>query len=110
MQEAAVANMNPFGRVAVCGVIAEYTTDRRAAPDMLDVVYKRITIQGFLASDFIQDHFTEFISTTSNYLRDGRMLALEDISKGLETIPMAFSELFDGGNIGKKLVQVADLY
>lgn len=103
-----MANMRPFGRVAVCGVIAEYTTSRRAAPDMLDVVYKRITIQGFLAGDFMQDH-AEFISTTSNYLRDGRMLAIEDISKGLETIPMAFSELFEGGNIGKKLVQVADL-
>ena len=41
MLEAAVANMNPFGRVVVCGVIAEYTdTKKRAAADMLDVVYK----------------------------------------------------------------------
>ena len=33
MLEAEVANMNPFGRVAACGVIAEHTdTKKRAAP------------------------------------------------------------------------------
>ncbi|KAF2282370.1 hypothetical protein GH714_043832 [Hevea brasiliensis] len=49
MQEAAIANMNVFGRVAVCGVISEYTdSGRKAAPDMIDIVYRRIKIQGFL--------------------------------------------------------------
>ncbi|MQL36449.1 NADP-dependent oxidoreductase, partial [Escherichia coli] len=46
MLEAAIANMNAFGRVAVCGVISEYTSgENRASPNMLDIVYKRITVR-----------------------------------------------------------------
>ncbi|KAK6941650.1 Oxidoreductase, N-terminal domain [Dillenia turbinata] len=108
MLEVAVANMNIFGRVAVCGVISEYTdAGKRAAPDMLDVVYKRITIRGFLAGDLI-NLFGEFISSTVDYLRSGEMKVIEDISKGVETVPSAFVGLFRGDNVGKKIVQIAD--
>jgi len=54
MLEAALANMNTYGRVAVSGVISEYTgAGRRAVPDLLEVIYKRITIRGFFAWDFL---------------------------------------------------------
>ena len=73
MLEAAVDNMNTFGRIAVCGVIAEYTdAGKRAAPDMLNVVYKRIRIQGYLATDYL-NVYADFISTTSDHLRTGNM-------------------------------------
>lgn len=108
MLEAAVANMNTFGRVAVCGVISEYTDkERRAAPDMLNVVYKRINMKGFLGYDYLHVH-AEFLSTTSDHLRHGRMHVLEDISHGLESIPSAFAGLFRGDNVGKKIVQLTD--
>ncbi|KAF8034474.1 hypothetical protein BT93_C0705 [Corymbia citriodora subsp. variegata] len=108
MQEAAVANMNSFGRVAVCGVISEYTdSGKKAAPDMLDVIYKRIKIQGFLAGDHI-GLFQDFISTTSDHLRSGELCPLEDISDGLDSIPFAFAGLFRGDNIGKKIVKIAE--
>lgn len=106
MQEAAVANMKAFGRIAVCGVISEYTgKNKHAAPDMLDVVYKRIRIQGFLAADYMK-LYKDFLSETTEYLRAGKMQALEDISYGLESIPSAFLGLFLGGNVGKKMVQL----
>ncbi|KAL6006318.1 hypothetical protein ACLOJK_040365 [Asimina triloba] len=108
MLEAAVANMNTFGRAAICGVISEYTdAGRRAAPDMLDVVYKRITIQGFLAADYLHE-MAEFLKITSEHLRSGKMHALEDISQGLESVPSAFAGLFLGHNFGKKMVRVSD--
>lgn len=107
MLEAAVANMNAFGRVAACGVISEYTGGQRAAPDMVDVVYKRITIQGFLVVDFMNVR-ADFLSRTSDYLRTGKMQAIEDIAAGVESIPSAFLGLFRGDNIGKKLVKIAD--
>uniref|UniRef100_A0A7N0T7V9 Enoyl reductase (ER) domain-containing protein n=1 Tax=Kalanchoe fedtschenkoi TaxID=63787 RepID=A0A7N0T7V9_KALFE len=108
MLEAAVANMNLFGRVAVCGVIAEYTdAGKRAAPNMLDVVYKRIRMQGFLAGDHY-DLYAEFLSKTSDYLREGSIVPLEEISKGVESIPAAFIGLFRGSNVGKAMVQIFD--
>ncbi|KAL2455759.1 NADP-dependent alkenal double bond reductase P1 [Forsythia ovata] len=108
MLEAAVVNMNTFGRVAVCGVISEYVDNgKRAAPNMLDVVYKRIAIQGFLANDYIK-LYADFFSTTMEHLRTGKMKALTDISYGLESVPSAFIGLFRGDNVGKKIVQIAD--
>ncbi|CAI0542948.1 unnamed protein product, partial [Linum tenue] len=91
MLEAAVDNMNAFGRVAVCGVISEYT---------------RITIRGFLAADFMCV-FPDFMSAACEHLGSGKMVSLEDISIGLDSIPSAFVGLFDGGNLGKKIVQIA---
>lgn len=108
MLEAAVENMNAFGRVAVCGVISEYTDKgRRAAPNMIEVIYKRITIQGFLAADHMKV-YKDFISNTVEYIQAGKLQVLEDISDGVESIPSAFVGLFRGNNIGKKIVQVAD--
>ena len=108
MLEAAVANMNAFGRVSVCGVISEYTDcGKRAAPSMVDVVYKRITIRGFLASDFM-NLYADFFLKTSDLLRTGELQALEDISSGVENIPSAFVGLFKGDNIGKKIVKIAE--
>ncbi|XP_031252635.1 2-alkenal reductase (NADP(+)-dependent)-like isoform X1 [Pistacia vera] len=107
MLEAAVANMNLFGRVAACGAISEYTNaSKRASPNMLDDVYKRIKIQGFLVSDHI-NLYADFVSTIGDHLRNGKIQPLEDISNGVESIPSAFIGLFQGDNIGKKIVCVA---
>ncbi|KAK6781192.1 hypothetical protein RDI58_023376 [Solanum bulbocastanum] len=108
MLEAAVANMNSCGRVAVCGVISEYTSaTTRAAPEMLDIIYKRITIKGFLAAD-LMNVYAEFLSKTVEYLKSGKLKTIEDVSRGVESIPSAFIGLFNGENIGKKIVKVAD--
>ncbi|XP_021760625.1 NADP-dependent alkenal double bond reductase P2-like [Chenopodium quinoa] len=111
MLEAAVANMNPFGRVVACGVMSQYTdpTKRKGGPDMIDIIYKRITIQGYLGNDYSDEHnFAEFVSTTSSYLKAGQMQVLEDIHVGIENIPSAFVGLFRGRNIGKTIVKIAD--
>ncbi|KDP32397.1 hypothetical protein JCGZ_13322 [Jatropha curcas] len=107
MLEAAISNMNNFGRVAACGVICEYTNDeKKATPNMIDVVYHRIKIQGFLSPDHFNIH-SEFMSATLDYLSNGKIHCLEDISNGVESIPSAFIGLFHGHNIGKKIVKLA---
>lgn len=109
MLDAAVANMNVFGRVAVCGAISEYAdAGKRAALDMVDVIYKRITLRGFLSFDHLHV-YAGFISSTSDHLRHGRMRAVEDISTGLESLPSAFAGLFRGDNVGKTLVQLTSV-
>ena len=108
MLEAAIANMNKFGRVAVCGAISEYTDGRkRASLNMVSVIYKRITIRGFLVVDFM-NVFPEFYAKTLNYLRTGKLQVIEDMSLGVESIPLAFVGLFKGNNIGKKIVKVVE--
>ncbi|KAJ1412295.1 Polyketide synthase, enoylreductase domain [Sesbania bispinosa] len=106
MLEAAVSNMKAFGRVAVCGAISQYIDARnRASPNMMDIVYKRITIRGFLVTDFMHV-FADFLAKTSDYLRSGKLQVIEDMSFGVESIPFAFVELFNGDNIGKKIIKL----
>ncbi|XP_015967659.1 2-alkenal reductase (NADP(+)-dependent) isoform X1 [Arachis duranensis] len=108
MLEAAVANMNTFGRVSICGVISQYTdAEKRSSPNMLNVVYNRINIRGFLAADFM-NVFPDFIAKTSAYLQTGRLHVIEDVSSGVESIPSAFVGIFNGNNVGKKIVKVAE--
>ncbi|KAM0003899.1 putative oxidoreductase [Helianthus debilis subsp. tardiflorus] len=108
MLEAVISNMNLYGRVALCGVISEYKdVGKRASPNMLNVIYKRITIQGFLSGDYMH-LFPEFISITVDHLRTRKMHMFEDISIGLESVPTAFVGLFREYNVGKKIVQVSD--
>lgn len=107
MLEAALANMNTYGRVAVCGAIAEYTDrSRRAVPDLLEVIYKRITLRGFLISDSLTK-FQDYMEIIGNLILEGKIQVVEDISDGLESVPSAFTALFRGENIGKKLVKLA---
>ncbi|XP_073224188.1 2-alkenal reductase (NADP(+)-dependent)-like isoform X2 [Cicer arietinum] len=107
MLEAAIINMKAFGRVAVCGIISEYTdAEKRASPNMLNIVYKRITIRGFLAADFM-NIFADFSAKTSDYVRNGQLQVIEDKSLGVESIPSAFVGLFNGDNVGKKVVVLA---
>ena len=110
MLEAAIANMNAFGRVSSCGVISEYTDEvgnKRASPNMMNVVYKRINIRGFMCSDYVST-LENVISTNSDLLRSGKLTTLEDVSYGVESIPSAFVALFKGDNIGKKIIKIAD--
>ncbi|KAL0308633.1 UNVERIFIED_CONTAM: NADPH-dependent oxidoreductase 2-alkenal reductase [Sesamum radiatum] len=105
MLEAAVENMNSFGRVAACGVMSEYTDSlRKGKLDMVQLIYKRIRIQGFLALDFM-NIYHQFISTTTQYLQTCKIKAIEDIYYGVESIPMASVDIFRGNNIGKKIVR-----
>lgn len=51
--EAALACLNDFGRVVACGMISQYNKapeDRYGIKNLLEVVFKRIKIQGFIVS------------------------------------------------------------
>ncbi|KAL5224473.1 hypothetical protein ABZP36_011112 [Zizania latifolia] len=105
--EAALASMNTHGRVALCGAISEYTdAGHRASPDLLEVIYKRIAIRGFVIWEFLT-RFSEFTGIISDWICQGKVQPIEDVSNGLESVPSAFTALFLGLNIGKKLVKLA---
>ncbi|XP_023745179.1 2-alkenal reductase (NADP(+)-dependent) [Lactuca sativa] len=108
MLEAAISNMNLYGRVAVCGAISEYTDSKKHVKlDMLSIIYRRITIQGFITPDYM-NLFPEFVSKTVDYIRAGKIHVLEDVLIGIESVPSAFVGVFHGNNVGKRIVKIAD--
>jgi len=103
--------LNDFARVPVCGLIAHYNdTELPPGPDrmpllMRTVLTRRLTIRGFIVSDF-SAHAGEFARDVSTWLKQGKIKYREDVVEGLDKAPEAFIGLLNGRNFGKLLVHV----
>jgi len=105
--EAALNNMKVFGRIALCGMIAQYNdTVRSPGPsNLIMAVSKRLKIEGFIVFDH-EDLMPEFLAEMSKLLKAGKMKWQETIEEGIENAPNAFLKLFAGSNTGKMLVKI----
>ncbi len=112
--EAVLRRMNTYGRVPVCGLVADYNaTEARAGaepgPTLLRrILTKSLTIRGFIQDEFVADHHDDFLRDMSAWITDGTVAYREDITPGLENALEAFRGLLSGRNVGKQLVQVSD--
>ncbi|MBU2547402.1 MAG: NADP-dependent oxidoreductase [Proteobacteria bacterium] len=107
---AAVANMKRFGRILVCGQIAEYNLEPDRLTGLRDVtalIGKRLTMRGFVVLDHAE-FFAEAWQTMSEWIKTGRLTYREHIVEGLENAPRAFCGMFQGENFGRGLVHIAD--
>jgi NADPH-dependent curcumin reductase len=111
--QAVLPLLNTYARVPVCGLIAQYSaTGQSAGPNLLPatmraVLTRSLTVRGFINTEFVADHYADFLKTVSAGLADGRIRYREDITDGLENAPVAFMGLLQGKNFGKALVRVA---
>jgi NADPH-dependent curcumin reductase CurA len=105
---AALANMRLNGRIAVCGMIAQYN-DTALPPgpsNIIAVIPQRLAIKGFIVTDYV-DMMPDFIRDMAAWTKAGKMRWRETIVDGIENAPGAFIGLFKGENIGKMLVRLA---
>jgi NADPH-dependent curcumin reductase CurA len=111
--DAVLPLFNPFARIPVCGLIAQYNaTELPPGPNRLpvlmrNVLTKRLAIRGFIVSDFAA-RFPDFIRDMPQWIKEGRIKYREDIAEGLENAPATFIGLLKGKNFGKQLVRVAE--
>src|SRR5215469_10719112 len=108
--EAVFPLLTNFARMPVCGLIAHYNdTDAKppkwAASMMRAVLTKRLTIRGFIVSDFASRH-ADFLRDMSAWVREGKVKYKEFVTEGLDSAPTAFMGLLKGANFGKQLVRV----
>jgi NADPH-dependent curcumin reductase len=108
--EAVFPHLNAFARVPVCGLIAHYNDTQAAAPKwapslMRAVLTKRLTIRGFIVSDFAARQ-GDFLRDMASWVREGRVKYKEFVTEGIENAPAAFMGLLKGANFGKQLVRV----
>jgi NADPH-dependent curcumin reductase CurA len=112
--EAVLPLLNNFARVPVCGVVAHYNdTELPPGPNQMPrlmraVLTKRLTLRGFIVSDFAAQA-ADFQRDVTAWLSEGKITYREDVVEGLESAPEAFIGLLQGRNFGKLLVRVAEL-
>jgi NADPH-dependent curcumin reductase CurA len=106
VQEAAFALLNPFSRVVMCGMVAQYNArELPPGPNLGFVVGKRVRIQGLIVSDK-PERFAEWRALASPWVADGSLRYRETVIDGLENAPDALAMLLRGGNFGKMLIRV----
>jgi NADPH-dependent curcumin reductase CurA len=105
--EAAIAVLNPHGRVTLCGAIAQYndTTPPAAPRNLAAAIGKRLRLQGLL----VRDHAAlqpQFVAETAGWLKDGSLRYDETVVEGVENAAEAFIGLLRGDNTGKMVVRL----
>ncbi|MEJ1969063.1 MAG: NADP-dependent oxidoreductase [Rhizomicrobium sp.] len=105
--EAALANMRPFGRIPLCGMIDMYNaTELPPGPRNLAMaIGLQLTIKGFIVSSHY-DMLADFHRDMAAWAKDGKMRWRETVVHGVENAPDAFIGLFKGDNVGKMVVCV----
>ncbi|TXR51933.1 NADP-dependent oxidoreductase [Reinekea thalattae] len=98
--------MNAHGRIVVCGLIADYTTATPAAgPSWLNVIKKRLTIQGFTMPDHLHNA-AELAGKFAPHVQAGKIQYRAHVLEGLESAMTGLNLFLTGGNKGKLLVKL----
>ena len=106
VQAAVFDQLNPFARVAMCGMVSQYNEEVfPPGPNLGFVVGKRILIQGFIVSDK-PDRLTTWRKLAAPWVADGSLIYREDEIEGLEKAPEALVGILTGQNFGKLVVRV----
>src|ERR1700722_7996559 len=106
VQAAVFDLLNPFARVAMCGMVSQYNeAEFPPGPNLGFVVGKRVTMQGFIVSDK-PERLAEWRALASPWVADGSLIYREDVVDRLENAPDALAGMLGGRNFGKLLVRV----
>lgn len=103
--QAALHCMNPFGRIAACGMIGGYNTPQPGPNNLMLIVGKKIRINGFIVWDH-RDMHADFLRDMTSWIKEGKVQSRETVVEGLENAVDAFLALFSGENFGKMIVKM----
>ena len=106
--QAALNAMNPYGRIAACGMIASYNSAEPAPGpnNLMLIVGKKIRINGFIVSDHT-DWRDAFLGDMIPWIQQGKIKSQETVVEGLDQAVSAFLALFSGNNFGKMVVKLS---
>lgn len=107
--EACLRKLARGAQIVVCGAIAQYNAKELppGPANYLALIVSRASMTGFLLYDY-EKEFPRAVTQLLAWMRQGKIKAREHVVHGLENAPTALQMLFEGKNIGKIVVKVAD--
>jgi NADPH-dependent curcumin reductase CurA len=105
--EAALGALRRSGRVALCGMVAQYEADEPppGPRNLMLMVTKDLTVRGFRVSS-LAHLVPQMTAELAALVRAGRLRGRETVVAGLPNAPAALAGLLHGQNIGKTLVRL----
>ncbi|MGJ3258053.1 MAG: NADP-dependent oxidoreductase [Rhodospirillales bacterium] len=106
--EAALANMNRFGRIPVCGVLSAYNEagEHYGVKNLHLFFDKSLRMEGFVLSAH-KDVWPDARAEIEELIATGKLAFRETIADGIENAPDASIGMLEGRNVGKQLVKLA---
>ena len=103
--DAALTRMNPFGRIALCGLIAGYEGGDVAIRNTRMLLTMRLRVEGFIVSEHLE-LWPAALAELGRGVASGKIKYRETIADGLAEAPDAFIGMLRGKNFGKQLVKL----
>ncbi|CAD6230530.1 GSCOCG00006804001-RA-CDS [Cotesia congregata] len=108
ISSAVIYQMNPYGRVSVCGSISAYNANPDALPKCTitqpAMVMQQLKVEGFLMLRW-KNRSMEAFEKNLQWIREGKLVYRETVTEGFENMFNAFLHMLRGSNIGKAIVK-----
>ena len=108
--DAVLAQIAMKARIVLCGGISRYN-DEELQPgpkNYFNLILQRARMEGFILVDYYR-RFAEGVQELNGWLDSGQLVHQEDIQEGFANAPRTFLRLFEGKNLGKQLLKIADV-
>lgn len=100
-----VSRMNPFGRIALCGLISGYDGEDMVLKSVRTFLTMRLSMRGFIVSEH-PEFWPQGLQELGELVGAGKIKFRESVADGLAAAPEAFIGLLKGRNFGKQLVKL----
>lgn len=100
-----LARMNPFGRIALCGLISGYDGQDLSLKNVRVFLTMRLSMRGFIIAEHM-DYWPQGLKELTGLIAEGKLKYRETVAEGLESAPEAFMGMLKGKNFGKQLVRL----
>lgn len=105
MFDASLLLMNPYGRIAMCGMIAAYEGQEYAVKNLRMVISMRLSLRGFIITEHL-NYWPQAWKELGELLAQNKLVYRESIVQGLAQAPQALIGLLHGQNVGKQVVRL----
>jgi NADPH-dependent curcumin reductase CurA len=106
--DAVLGRLARGARVAICGAVSQYNSDRMQGPsNYMALLVRRASMTGFVVFDYA-DRYAEAAREMAGWMEEGKLVSREQTVAGIEAFPDALLMLFRGENKGKLILEVAE--
>lgn len=104
-----LTRINMKARIVICGAISQYnaTSQVKGPANYLSLLVNRARMEGMVVFDYAP-RYAEGVAALAGWMREGSVKSIEYVTEGFERFPEALLMLFEGKNLGKLVLKVAD--
>ncbi|SAI01019.1 alcohol dehydrogenase [Bordetella ansorpii] len=110
ISDAVLPQINRHARIVVCGTASVASWDPWPEGPRVErhLLNKAARMAGFLVWDY-EHRYEEAVSHLAALVRSGGLRYREEIVEGLDAAPGSIADLYEGRNLGKRLIRLAPL-